>query len=316
MALTLLVLAAGMGSRYGGLKQLDPVGPAGETLLDYSVFDARRAGCERVVFVIRRAFEADFRARVGAAYGQVLDVAYVYQELDDLPAGFSPTAARVKPWGTGHAIWCARDKVRTPFAAINADDFYGAEAYQTLADHFRAPQTPGGPASFAMVGYRLGQTLSEHGRVSRGVCAVDKAGRLKTVREFTGIENAPPGARHTAADGTVTDFSGREIVSMNFWGLTPAVFPLLEEKLRGFLQARGGEEAAEFYIPTAMTGLIEQGSAQVAVLPSESRWFGVTYREDKPTVVTALRELVAAGVYPASLWSSGGLPSRREEADA
>jgi hypothetical protein len=303
MALTLLVLAAGMGSRYGGLKQLDPVGPAGETLLDYSVYDARRAGFERVVFVIRRAFEAEFRQRVGAAYGQVLDVAYVYQELDNLPAGFSPAPARVKPWGTGHAIWCARDEVRTPFAAINADDFYGAAAYQALADFFSRPQpSDHGPARFAMVGYRLGQTLSEHGRVSRGVCAIDGAGRLDTVREFTGIENAPPGARHTAADGTVTDFSGREIVSMNFWGLTPAVFPLLEQGLRGFLLARGGEETAEFYIPTAMTGLIEQESANVTVLPTDSRWFGVTYREDKPTVVAALQGLVAASVYPASLW--------------
>jgi NDP-sugar pyrophosphorylase family protein len=304
MALTLLVLAAGMGSRYGGLKQLDPVGPAGETLLDYSIFDARRAGFERVVFVIRRAFEAEFRQRVGAAYGQVLDVAYVYQELDNLPAGFSPAAARVKPWGTGHAIWCAREEVQTPFAAINADDYYGAAAYQALADHFRAPQPPGKPASCAMVGYRLGQTLSEHGRVSRGVCAVDDRGQLVTVREFTGIENAPPGARHTAADGTITEFSGREIVSMNFWGLTPAVFPLLEQKLHEFLLTRGGEESAEFYIPTAMTGLVAQGSARVQVFLTDSRWFGVTYREDKPTVEAALRELVAAGVYPASLWPS------------
>ena len=292
-----------MGSRYGGLKQLDPVGPAGETLLDYSVYDARRAGFDRVVFVIRRAFEAEFRARVGAAYERMLDVAYVYQELDHLPAGFSPAPARVKPWGTGHAIWCAREAVRTPFAAINADDYYGAEAYRALADCFHTPQPPGEPASFAMVGYRLGQTLSEHGRVSRGVCAVDAAGRLATVREFTGIENTPPGARHTAADGAVTDFTGREIVSMNFWGLTPAVFPLLEQKLSGFLLARGSAEAAEFYIPTAITGLIEDGSAQVTVLPSESRWFGVTYREDKPTVETALRALVAEGVYPASLWA-------------
>jgi hypothetical protein len=304
MPLTLLVLAAGLGSRYGGLKQLDPVGPAGETLLDYSVFDALRAGFERVVFVIRRDFEAEFRRRVGVSYEHRVDVAYVFQELSALPGDFSPAPARVKPWGTGHAIWCARDAVQTPFAAINADDFYGAAAYQALAQFFAASGTPSTePAAFAMVGYRLGQTLSEHGRVSRGVCAVDAAGRLQTVREFTGIENAPAGARHTAADGTVTRFSGLEIVSMNFWGLTPEVFPLLERGLSKFLLARGGEEAAEYYIPSAVTGMIEQGAATVTVLPNESQWFGVTYREDKATVMAALERLAATGIYPAPLWN-------------
>jgi NDP-sugar pyrophosphorylase family protein len=306
MPLTLLVLAAGMGSRYGGLKQLDPVGPAGETLLDYSVFDALRAGFDRVVFVIRHDFEAEFRRRVGASYEKLVEVAYVFQELTALPAGFTPAPGRVKPLGTGHAIWCAREQVRTPFAAINADDFYGAAAYRTLGDFFARGGAAGEPASFAMVAYRLGQTLSEHGRVSRGVCAVDADGRLETVREFTGIENTPEGARHTAQDGTVTRFSGREMVSMNFWGLTPAVFALLERGLRGFLLARGKEEAAEYYIPSAMTGMIEQGSATVAILPSESQWFGVTYREDKAAVMAALERLVAAGVYPASLWDAGG----------
>ena len=304
MPLTLLVLAAGMGSRYGGLKQLDPVGPAGETLLDYSVFDAWRAGFDRVVFVIRRDFEAEFRQRVGASYEQVLDVAYVFQELTALPTGFSAAPGRVKPWGTGHAIWCARDAVQTPFAAINADDFYGAAAYRVLADFFATPDTRADkPAAFAMVGYRLGQTLSEHGRVSRGVCAVAANGHLQTVREVTGIENTPDGARQTAANGTVTLFNGREIVSMNCWGLTPEVFPLLERDLRGFLLARGGEAAAEFYIPSAVTGMIEQGAATVTVLPNESQWFGVTYREDKPTVVAALERLAAAGVYPVPLWN-------------
>ncbi len=305
MPLTLLILAAGLGSRYGGLKQLDPVGPAGETLLDYSMFDALRAGFDRVVFVIRRDFEAEFRRRIGAAYEHLLEVAYVFQELDALPAGFLPPPSRVKPWGTGHAIWCAREAVHTPFAAINADDFYGAAAYRALADFFAASGPAAGqPAPFAMVGYRLGQTLSEHGRVSRGVCAVDRAGRLTSVREFTGIENTPAGARQTAADGAVTQFHGREIVSMNFWGLTPAVFPLLERDLQGFLLARGGEEAAEYYIPSAVTGMIEQGAATVTVLPNESQWFGVTYREDKATVVAALQRLAGGGAYPIPLWKA------------
>jgi NDP-sugar pyrophosphorylase family protein len=233
----------------------------------------------------------------------LVEVAYVFQELDALPPGFSPAPSRVKPWGTAHAIWCARDHIQTPFAAINADDFYGASAYRTLADFFDAKAADRGPGEFAMVGYRLGQTLSEHGRVSRGVCEADATGHLVTVREFTGIERTSEGARHTAPDGTVTHFSGREIVSMNFWGLKPEVFPMLERGLEDFLRARGGEDASEYYIPSAMTGMIEQGRATVTVLPSESQWFGVTYREDKASVVTALVRLVAVGAYPASLWS-------------
>lgn len=303
MPLTLLVLAAGMGSRYGGLKQLDPVGPGGETLLDYSIFDARRAGFERIVFVIRREFAELFRQQVGAAYEGLLDVAYVFQELDALPAGFAPGPARVKPWGTAHAIWCARAEVHTPFAAINADDFYGAEAYRALSGFFAGEGHAGEPGRFAMAGYQLGQTLSEHGRVSRGVCAVDPRGHLRTVREFVGIGKTAAGIEQVAADGSVTRFSGDEIVSLNFWGLTPAVFPLLENGLVEFLRARGGEEAAEYYIPSAIAGMIERGDATVTVLASGSPWFGVTYREDKPAVVAALRDLVAAGAYPERLWS-------------
>ncbi len=303
MPLTLLVLAAGLGSRYGGLKQLDPVGPAGETLLDYSVFDALRAGFDRVVFVIRREFAAEFRQRVGAAYEKWLDVAYVFQELDALPRGFVPGPTRVKPWGTAHAIWCARAEVHSPFAAINADDFYGAAAYRTLAGFFAgSPGAAHRPAKFAMVGYRLGSTLSEHGRVSRGVCDVDAHGHLRTVQEFTGIESTPAGARQVAPDGVTTHFAGQEIVSMNFWGLTPPVFGLLEHGLSEFLAARGREEASEYYIPFAIAGMIEQGNAEVTVLASDSHWFGVTYREDKPLVAAALQRLVAGGDYPAPLW--------------
>ena len=303
MSLTLLVLAAGMGSRYGGLKQLDPVGPSGETLLDYSVFDALRAGFDRVVFVIRRDFEAEFRRRVGASYERLADVAYVFQGLEMLPEGFAPPQTRVKPWGTAHAIWCARDEVRSPFAAINADDFYGAAAYRTLSDFFAKRESGGEPGRFAMVGFRLGQTLSENGRVSRGVCEVDAGGRLLTVQEFTGIAQTSDDIAQTAPDGTVTRFTGREIVSMNFWGLTPEVFALLEGGLREFLRARGREEASEYYIPFAIAGMIDQGRATVTVLTSDSQWFGVTYREDKPAVMKALEQLVACGEYPIALWS-------------
>jgi len=296
---TLLVLAAGMGSRYGGLKQLDPVGPSGETLLDYSVFDAMRAGFNRVVFVIRRDFEGEFRERIGGRYERRIDVDYVFQGLDAIPPGYAIPAGRGKPLGTGHAIWCARDHVAAPFAAINADDFYGADAYRALARFFARPE-PGIPR-FAMVAYRLGRTLTEHGSVARGVCEVDTAGCLRSIRECVGIERNGPGARLRRADGSVVEFSGNEIVSMNFWGFTPAVFPMLEEGLKRFLTVHVADEKAEFYIPAAVEGMIASQSARVSVLSSESSWFGVTYREDKPLVIESIARLIEAGEYPPNL---------------
>ncbi|MBE7213286.1 MAG: NTP transferase domain-containing protein [Gluconacetobacter diazotrophicus] len=303
---TLLVLAAGMGSRYGGLKQLDPMGPSGETLLDYSVFDALRAGFGRVVFVIRRDFQEQFREAVGRRYEARTEVSYVFQELDDLPAPFLRPAARQKPWGTGHAIWCARGEVAAPFAAINADDFYGAGAYRALADFFAtadAAPASGEPAPFAMVGYQLDRTLSEHGSVARGVCAVDARGDLQRVEECTGIGRAAPGGpiRSPRPDGTSAEFTGAETVSMNFWGFTPALFPLLETGLERFLRAKGDDPKAEYYIPVAVAENIAAGAARVRVLPTDAAWFGVTYREDKPAVAAALAALVRAGVYPADL---------------
>jgi hypothetical protein len=300
MPTTLLVLAAGMGSRYGGLKQLDAMGPAGETLLDYSLFDALRGGFDRVVFVIRRAFEADFRERVGRRYENQVDIAYVFQELTALPAAFA-VPDREKPLGTGHAIWCARDEVHAPFAAINADDFYGASAYAQLHRFFAQPAKAGRCADFAMVGYRLGNTLSEHGSVARGVCEVDAEGFLTGVRECTGLERSGSGARRTKPDGSEEPFTGEETVSMNFWGFTPAVFPLLETGLSRFLRESSGNPKAEFYIPEAVAGMIRADEARVRVLRSASDWFGVTFREDKPRVSGALRALIAAGNYPADL---------------
>ncbi len=294
---TLLVLAAGMGSRYGGLKQIDPVGPSGETVLDYAVHDARRAGFGRVVFVIRKEFEAVFREQIGAKYREQIAVDYVFQSLDALPPGFAAPAGREKPWGTGHAVWCARETVREPFAVINADDFYGADSFRQLAAFLREASTiarTAEKARFAMVGFRLANTLSEHGAVSRGVCATDAGGRLASIVERTGILAADVGAGRT--------FSGQEIVSMNCWGFTPALFAGLDRQFREFLAQRGAEPKAEFYLPAAVSEMIARGEADVRVLPTESAWFGVTYREDKPRVIAAVADLIARGAYPSRLF--------------
>ena len=297
MAPALLILAAGMGSRYGGLKQLDPVGPSNETLLDYSVFDALRAGFNRVIFVIRRDFEMQFRDQIGRRYEKQVDVDYVFQGLDVLPGESTVPATRVKPLGTGHAIWCARDQIKTPFAAINADDFYGAEAYRTLSEFFQQPNRAS--TQFAMVGYRLNRTLSEHGSVARGICRVDAEGNLLSVEERVGLVKNGTGARMTSPEGAIIEWNGNESVSMNFWGFTPAIFPLIETDLKQFLN--NVNDQVEFYIPFAVANMIESKSAQVRVLSSESSWFGVTYREDKPLVIESIARLVAKGEYPSPL---------------
>ena len=297
MDTTLVVLAAGMGSRYGGLKQMDGVGPTGEKLLDYSVYDAARSGFSRVVFVIRREFEAEFREQVGNRFEDRMDVGYAFQELNDLPAGFVVPAGRAKPWGTGHAVWCARDAVDTPFLAINADDFYGRPAIAAVGGFLAAEEE--NSTRFCMAGFRLESTLSSNGSVSRGVCVTDDGAGLVSVREHTKIERV--GERILdAADGT--GFSGSERVSMNCWGFTPAVFPLLELGLVRFLEAHSAEEKSEYYIPSAVAEMIEAGSASVRVLPVESPWFGVTYREDREGVAAALRKLSAMGDYSSPLW--------------
>ena len=297
MAPTLLVLAAGMGSRYGGLKQIDPVGPSGETVLDYAVYDAIRAGFRRVIFVIRQEIEAVFREQIGARYTGRIAVDYVLQSLERLPSPFHPPSGREKPWGTGHAVWCARELIQEPFAVINADDFYGADSFGQLAGFLQ--KSPAGSGQiplpgYALVGFTLANTLSEHGAVSRGVCTEDATGRLRSISEHTGI---------TPADvGPGKKFSGAEIVSMNCWGFTPAFFTGLDAQFRDFLAMRGNELKAEFYLPVAVSGLIGRGEAVVHVLPTQSTWFGVTYRDDKPRVAQALAGLIRAGLYPAKLW--------------
>jgi hypothetical protein len=295
---TLLVLAAGMGSRYGGLKQIDPVGPAGETIIDYSIFDALRAGFGKLVFVIRRDIEVQFKEIVGARFEKRIAVEYVFQELDELPPEFSVPAGRTKPWGTAHAILMAADTVREPFAAINADDFYGAESYRLLAQHLQS-----GTADYAMVGFVLRNTLSDFGSVARGVCQVDPENYLQGVVELTKIERDGAGARDTNAAGDVITLTGDEAVSMNLWGFTPGVFPQLRQSFQEFLERYGWDMKSEFYIPSAVNSLVVARKARVKVLRTNASWFGVTYREDRPRVVESIRQLVARGDYPEKLWT-------------
>ena len=299
---TLVILAAGMGSRYGGLKQVDPVGPSGETIMDYSVFDAVRAGFDRVVFVIRRDFEEVFRTTIGAKYAGVVAVDYAFQAMEDLPAGFEVPAERAKPWGTAHAIRAARGVVNAPFAAINADDFYGRDAFQRLAAFLMKPGHAAGKPRFAMVGYRLDQTLSEHGSVARGVCKVGAGGMLVTVTEMTKLVRVAGGAENREDESRPVALTGAERVSMNLWGFTPALFEALEKRFPAWLSANARNSKAEWYIPFVVDELVSEGAAEVEVLPTESAWFGVTYREDKPLVVAAVRKLIESGEYPLKLW--------------
>lgn len=294
---TLLVLAAGMGSRYGGLKQIDPVGPGGETIIDYSIFDAIRAGFGKLVFVIRHDIESAFREAIGARFEKRLPVEYVFQELDRLPAGFSVPPNRKKPWGTGQAILMAADVIREPFAAINADDFYGGNSFRALAGHLSS-----GSPDYAMVGFVLRNTLSEFGSVARGACRVGPDGYLQGVTELTKIEKDGSGAKYTDTSGTLHHLSGDEPVSMNMWGFTPSLFPRLEQQLTEFLKRSGNDERAELYIPSVVNELVSAGKERCKVLRTTDSWLGVTYREDRPFVIEGIRALVARGDYPEKLW--------------
>jgi hypothetical protein len=300
--LTLVVMAAGIGSRYGGLKQVDPIGPNGEIIIHYSVYDALRAGFSRVVFVIRHDIEEMFRETIGGAIEQRADVIYVHQELADLPPGFALPPGRVKPWGTAHAVWCCKEVVKTPFAAINADDFYGAGAYRALAGYLSTAHDGDGLRDYAMVGYVLRNTLSEHGHVARGVCELTPGGYLKSIRELLHIETLPDGIQYRDENDNWAPLAADSPVSMNFWGFTLSLFDELEERLPRFLAQHMENLKSEFLLPNLVGDLVREKRAQVKVLPTDERWFGVTYQADRPRVQAAVRDLIAQGRYPENLW--------------
>ncbi len=301
---TLVVLAAGIGSRYGGFKQIDPLGENGEIPLDYACYDAWRAGFRKVVLVIRPELEAPIRQHFGARLDGRLAVECVFQDLHDVPAEFQVPADRRKPWGTGHAVLAARGVVREPFAVINADDFYGAGSYRALAGFLGSAPMAASPAEFAMVGYPVRQTLSPHGAVSRGVCDVSAEGFLREVVERTQI-GMHEGRLSYQADGRWEPLTGEEIVSLNCWGFTPQIFACLEAQFAEFLRLRGQEAKAEFFMPTVVDQELHAGRCRVRVLPTSESWFGMTYPEDRPGVQASIRKLTAAGVYPSPLWAAG-----------
>jgi dTDP-glucose pyrophosphorylase len=297
---TLVVLAAGIGSRYGGLKQIDPIGPAGEIVIDYSIFDAIRAGFGKIVFVIRRDIEEAFRAKIEPNVKGRVAIDYVFQDMtSELPAGFQIPDERKKPWGTTHATLVAKSVVKEPFGVVNADDFYGRQSYQVLADFLRGvkPDTP----SYAIVGFTLRNTLSEHGTVSRGVCQADAQGNLKTVVERLKIEKAGNAARYLDGEAWVP-LTADEPVSMNMWGFTPAFFAQADAAFHAFIGQSGTLPKSECLLPTTVDGLIKRGAASVKLLASKESWLGVTYPEDKPAVAAGVKKLVDAGLYPAPLW--------------
>jgi len=304
----LLVLAAGMGSRYGGLKQVDPVGNHGQLIIDYSIYDARRAGFETVVFVIKHEIEETFKKAIGDRLSKVMDVRYAYQEIGDLPEGYAVPEGRAKPWGTCHAVLAARKVIDGPFAVINADDYYGPEGYRAIYDYLAAHQDGPDGYAYAMVGYRVDKTVTEHGSVARGVCAIDDAGNLQTVTERTCIEKDGDNARFTEDGGqTWVPLSGDTIVSMNLWGFTRSFLDEAQARFPAFLDKALVDNPAkgEYFLPSVVSQLIDEGKARVKVLPSMDQWYGVTYHEDKETVVSAIARKTAAGVYPDDLWGVG-----------
>ena len=300
---TLVVMAAGIGSRFGGgIKQLEPVGPSGKIIMDYSVYDAIQAGFDKVVFIIRKDLEKDFREIIGNRMEKIIETAYAFQELDDLPAGFQRPEGRTKPWGTGQAILCCKDLVQEPFAVINADDYYGKEAFVKVHDYLAGEHPACGKMDFCMAGFQLGNTLSENGGVTRGICSVNEDGHLTKVTETKNIVKTPEGAAVKGEDGRLTSVAADCPVSMNMWGFTPEIFEVLENGFAEFLENLSDPMKGEYLIPTIVDGLIQEQKANVTVLESRDKWFGVTYKEDKPAVVRSFRELIDAGVYREKLF--------------
>jgi UTP-glucose-1-phosphate uridylyltransferase len=304
-SLTLVVMAAGIGNRYGGLKQIDPVGPNSEIVIDYSIFDALKAGFDKVVFIIRREIEDAFRQKVGRTIESRVETAYIFQELVPLPKGFHLPPGRTKPWGTGHAILRAKGEVRTPFAAINADDYYGRTAFVSIAAHMRKAVDTSAFYDYAMVGYVLENTLSEHGHVARGVCTSNPDGCLLDVCERLKVQRFENGVKYTENGRDWIDIPSESLVSMNIWGFTPSIFGELEIRFPAFLKANESSIIkAEFLIPEVVGSLVQEKKARVKVLPNHERWYGVTYPEDRIRVQAAIREFVARGLYPENLWGS------------
>ena len=297
---TLLILAAGMGSRYGKLKQIDPVGPSGETILDYSVYDAIAAGFGKIVFIIRKDIEDEFREKIGNKFSQSIPVEYVFQELHHLPEGFEVPEGREKPWGTGHAVMMAKDAINEPFAVINADDFYGSKAFVEMAKSL-SNLSGDDDSNYFMVGYPLHKTLSDYGKVSRGIAEVDEDGFIRKLTERTHIEKTSSGAKYKDGE-EFKDLTGNETASMNFFGFIPSLFDHSEEMFKDFLTENRENLKSEFYIPSVVNKLVDDGKIKLKVIPADSEWFGVTYIEDKPFVEQKIRGLVDSGDYPNNLW--------------
>ncbi len=300
-------MAAGLGSRYGGIKQMDPIGPSGEIILDYSAYDAIKAGFGKIVFVVSRDLEDGFRGRIDPTIGRRVEVAYVVQELSDLPAGFAVPDGRTKPWGTGHAVLSCKEVVTTPFAVINADDYYGRTAFDALAQYLRRAEDRDGVYDLCMVGYEVANTLSESGAVNRGVCDITPDGYLIDVRERTNIQRRTAGVQYTENGENWVTLAPDTIVSMNAWGFTPGIMREIESRFALFLERSADNlTKAEYFLPDVVGDLVKEGKARVKVLPTHERWFGMTYKQDRPLVQSAIRELIKSGAYPPSLWDERG----------
>lgn len=300
----LVIMAAGMGSRYGGLKQIDPVDEQGHIIMDFSIFDAKRAGFEKVVFIIKKENEADFKEAVGNRMEQVMDVEYVFQDLNNLPEGYQVPEGRVKPWGTAHAVLSCIEKVDGPFAVINADDYYGRDAFQKIYDYLSTHEDDD-KYRYTMVGYQLENTLTENGHVARGICTLNDNSELVSVVERTRIEKKGDGAAFTEDDSaTWTDIPAGSIVSMNMWGFTASILQEINNGFKAFLDAglQTNPMKCEYFLPTVVSNLLAADKATVAVLTSADKWYGVTYKEDKPVVMAAIKNLKDSGVYPEKLW--------------
>ena len=302
---TLLVLAAGIGSRYGGLKQIDPLGPHGELIIDYSIYDALRAGFGKIAFVIRRDMEQAFKNAVASKFDERVEIVYAFQELSNVPAGFRIPTRRVKPWGTAHAVLSAAGVVREPFAVLNADDYYGPSAFRSMAAFLGEPRPEAEAPCYALIGFLLRNTLSDFGGVARAVCECDRDGMLLRVTEMLNVVRSGSGAANLNPDGSRTELTGGEWISMNMWGFTPQVFEQFQGEFNKFIAEHGHEEKAEFLTPRTIDALLAAKRAAVKVIPSRDSWFGVTYQEDRPIVRESLRKLISQGCYPAPLWGNG-----------